>query len=286
MADGHTNRKKKENIRVFVQRRRRGMSKRAFRYSSTHSHETISSSTTSSSTNMEEFLSLIQQQINDNEKKSRKNKNIIIVNYKPVFVSSPRTKPSSPVKSPPVLVTKPKIFPTDDDFSSATHYSRRRSLTTTSSDGSPLRSPANRSRQEQSLSLDVPDVEDPLEFIEMMYQQLFTEDGRLRSGTEPAMLANCVKQIVTNSRRNSISSSVANGSSSGHLKQKNLNPPPPLHQPRTLSATYLPMTPSKPISISSSPRLLPSEHYETFSEDEEEEEPNTIVQVIKTNAER
>ena len=283
MADGHTNRKKKENIRVFVQRRRRGMSKRAFRHSSTHSHETISSSASSSSTNMEEFLSLIQQQINENEKKSRKNKNIIIVNYKPVFVSSSRTKPSSPVKNPPVLVTKPKIFPTDDDFSSATHYSRRRSFTTTSSDGSPLRSPANRSRQEQSLSLDVPDVEDPLEFIELMYQQLFTDDGRLRSGTEPAMLANCVKQIVTNSRRNSISSSVANGSS-GHLKQKNLNPPPPSHQARTLSTTYHPVTPTKPISISSSTRLLPSEHYETFSE--EEEEPNTIVQVIKTNPER
>lgn len=231
---------------------------------------------------MEEFLSLMQQQINENEKKSRKNKNIIIVNYKPVFVNSSRTKPSSPVKNPPVLVTKPKIFPTDDDFSSATHYSRRRSFTTTSSDGSPLRSPANRSRQEQSLSLDVPDVEDPLEFIELMYQQLFTEDGRLRSGTEPAMLANCMKQIVTNSRRNSISSSVNNGSS-GHLKQKTLNVPSPA---RTLSATYLPVTPSKPISISSSPQLLPSEQYETFSEEEEEEEPNTIVQVIKTNAER
>lgn len=237
---------------------------------------------------MQDFVSLIQQQVNGNEKKSRKNKNIIIVNYKPVFLNPPRTKPSPPVKSPPALVLKPKIVPTDDDFSSATHYSRRRSLTTTSSDGSPRRSPTNRLRQEKSLSLDVPDVEDPLVFIEMMYQQLFTEDGQLRSGTEPTMLANCVKQIVTNSRRNSISSSAANGSPSSHLKQKNLNvPQQQQQQQRTLSASSChPHTPSKPISITSSPHLLESEHYDTFSEEEEEEESNTIVQVIKTNVER
>lgn len=290
MADGHVNRKKKDNIRVFVHRHRRGTSKRTFRHSSssTHSHETISSTASSSATNMRDFLSLIQQQVNSQEKKSRKNKNIIIVNYKPVFLNSPRTKPSPPVKNPPVLVSKPKIFPTDDEFSSATHYSRRRSLTTTSSDGSPRRSPANRTRQEQSLSLDVPDVEDPLMFIEMMYQQLFTEDGQLRSGTEPTILANCVKQIVTNSRRNSISSSVANGSPAPHLKQKNLNVP---QQQRTLSASsYRPVTPSKPISITSSPRSMPAERYDTFSEEEEDgdddEEPNTIVQVTKTNVER
>ena len=118
-------------------------------------------------------------------------------------------------------------------------------------------------------------------FIEMMYQQLFTEDGRLRSGTEPTALANCVKQIVANSRRNSTSSSIANGSTtSSHLKHmtKNSNHH---HQQRKLS-------PSKPLSLSSSPCIIPHEQYDTFSE--EEEEPNTLVQTtnqhqtIKKNA--
>jgi hypothetical protein len=294
MADSHgyitpnPTLKKKENVRVFIRRRRRRstkLQKRVFRHSSSsnNSHETIPSS----STNVEELVSSIQKQLNTKQKKSRNNnKNIIIVNYKPVFVNSRQQKPSQPS---PASLPKPTVFPTDDDFSSATHYSRRRSLTTTSSDGSPLRSPTNRSRQEQSISLDVPDVEDPLMFIEMMYQQLFTEDGRLRSGTEPTMLANCVKQIVTNSRRNSISSSITNGSTSSHLKQKNLNTP---HQQRKFSASsYHPFTPSKPISLSSSPRLIPNEQYSTFSEEEEdeEEEPNTVIQIsnqrptIKTN---
>jgi hypothetical protein len=291
MADSHgyITSKKKENVRVFVRRRRRlsKLQKRIYRHSSSsnHSHETIPSS----STNIEELVSLIQRQLNNKQKKSRnKNKNIIVVNYKPVFVNSRQQKSTKPSSA---SLPKPKIFPIDDDLSSATHYSRRRSLTTTSSDGSPLRSPTNRSRQEQSISLDVPDVEDPLMFIEMMYQQLFTEDGRLRSGTEPTMLANCVKQIVTNSRRNSISSSIANGSTSSHSKQKNLNTTPNQQRKFPL-ASYHPFTPTKPMSLSSSTRSIPNEQYSTFSEEEEEEEeeePKTVIQInnqhptMKTN---
>jgi hypothetical protein len=277
MADGHGYTspdpvlKKKENVRVFVSRRRRQCTtkqrKRAVLHSSSsgNSHETIPSS----SDNVEELVSLIQQQLNTKQKQSRKNNNnIIVVNYKPVFVNSRPQKSSKTSRTPPISIPKPTLVPTDDDFSSATHYSRRRSFTTTSSDGSPLRSTTSRSHNQQSVSLDVPDVEDPLMFIEMMYQQLFTEDGRLRSGTEPTVLENCVKQIVTNSRRNSVSSSIANGSTtSSHLKQKNLNIN---HEQRKFSSpSYHPLT---------SPRLISNEHYKTFSEEEEEEEPNTLIQ--------
>jgi hypothetical protein len=298
MADGHdyttpnSTPKKKENVRVFVRRRRRTTKhqKRVFLHSSSsnNSHETIPSSSSSSSTNVQELISLIQQQINNKQKTTRNNKNIIVVNYKPVFVNSRQQKLSQTTKSSPTLLPKPKILPTDDDFSSATHYSRRRSLTTTSSDGSPLRSSTNRLHNQQSISLDVPDIEDPLMFIEMMYQQLFTEDGQLRSGTEPTVLANCVKQIVTHSRRNSISSSITNGSTSSHLKHKNLNTTH--QQPKFSSPSYHPLTASKPISLSSSPHLIPNEQYDTFSEEEEEEEePQTVLQMnnqrqtIKTN---
>jgi hypothetical protein len=287
MADGHGYitpdpvSKRKENVRVFVRRRQRTTKqrKRTVLHSSSsgNSHETIPSP----SDNVEELVSLIQQQLNTKQKKSRNNQNIIVVNYKPVFVNS-RQKKSSPItKTPPTSIPKPKIFPTDDDVSSATHYSRRRSFTTTSSDGSPLRSTTSRSRNQQSVSLDVPDVEDPLQFIEMMYQQLFTEDGRLRSGTEPTALATCVKQIVTNSRRNSISSSIANGSTSSHVKQTNSNTN---DQQRKFSlSSHHPLIPSRPISLSSSPRLASNEHFNRFKEDdeeeeEEEEEPNTLVQ--------
>jgi hypothetical protein len=233
---------------------------------------------------VEELVSLIQQQIKNKQKKSRNHKNIIVVNYKPVFVNSRQQKPSPTTKTSPIPIPKPKFVPTDDDFSSATHYSRQRSLTTTSSDGSPLRSTTNRVQHQQSVSLDVPDVEDPLMFIELMYQQLFTEDGQLRSGTEPTVLANCVKQIVTNSRRNSISSSIANGStSSSRLKHTHSNSTN--QQRKFSSSSYQPFTPSKPISSSSSPRLIPNEYYDTFSEEEEEEEPETVVQ-INTDASR
>ena len=134
------NSRKKKSIRVFVQRKRlsNGVSLR-------------SNSTKSNS--IEQLTSIIEKKLNQ----TKKHKNIIVVNYKPVFVRSREPKPPTPVKepSPPV--------PTD-----------------------------------------IPDVEDPLMFIEIMYQQLFTEDGQLRSGTEPTAFANRVKQMVTQSRRNSM----------------------------------------------------------------------------------
>ena len=211
---------------------------------------------------MEELVSMIQEKLNGKKKKSRHEKNIIVVNYKPVFVNSRAQQRTPPAKATPNPLPTTKLIPTDDEFSSATHYSRRRSLTTTSSDGSPLRSSRQRSPNQQSLSLDVPDVEDPLMFIEMMYQQLFTEDGHLRSGTEPTALANCVKQIVTNSRRNSISSSATHRSISSQLKQKQSNAQRPFssfqHHHLTLNDQY-------------------SSAY-SEEEGEEEEEPNTLVQ--------
>ena len=291
MADGldrttiNPTSKKKENVRAFIRHRRRYLSKQQKRISSpssssNNSHITIPST---SSTNVEELVSFIEQKLNHKQTKSGNNKNIIVVNYKPVFVNSHQQKSSMTTRHSSPPVSKPKIFPTDDDFSSATHYSRRRSLTTTSSDGSSLRSTSNHSKQQQqqrqeSLSLDVPDVEDPLMFIEMMYQQLFTEDGQLRSGTEPTVLANCVKQIVTNSRRNSISSSIANGSTSSHLKHKKSNPSPSHQQQRKSS---------KSTSLSVPTPLITNEQYDTFSEDEEEPatvvQTNTQHQTIKTN---
>lgn len=272
-TDSNPTVKKKENLRIFVRNHRRQLNKQTKRnlhYSSTSSnssHETISST---SSSHVNELVQLIQKKINYKQKKnSRQNKNIIVVNYKPVFVNSQQKQQQTKKPSTIFPVDRPKIILTDDDFSSATHYSRRRSLTTTSSDGSPRRSTSNRS-QRQSLSVDLPDVEDPLVFIEMMYQQLFTEDGRLRTGAEPTALANCVKQIVTNSRRNSLSaSSIVNGSTSPvHVKQ--------------MKSTYQSfLSTTKPISQGSSPRLIPNESYATNSDndddDDEDEEPQTII---------
>jgi hypothetical protein len=294
MADGHGNNtpnsipKRKEHVRVFVRRRQRTTKqrKRTFHHSSSsssNSYETIPSP--SNYTNIEKFVSFIQQQIKNKKEKSRKNNNMIVVNYKPVFINSRQQKPSKTPKASPTVLRKPKLITTDDDCSSATHYSRRRSLTTTSSDDSPLPSTTNHSHNQQSVSLDVPDVEDPLMFIEMMYQQLFTEDGQLRSGAEPTALANCVRQIVTNSRRNSISSPITNGSTTSlHLKHMNVNTN---HQQQKFpSSSYHHLTPPKSIQLSSSSRIMPNEHYNSFSE---EEEPNTLVQInsqrqtIKTN---
>ena len=97
-----------------------------------------------------------------------------------------------------------------------------------------------------------PGVEDPLMFIEMMYQQLFTDDGQLRSETEPEVLANCVKQIVTHSRRNSIAQRRDSDIKQIFIQQKR-------------SSTSL---------SSSSPRFIPN----IFNEEEEEEDPNTLLQ--------
>ena len=276
MADEHrythpdTAWKSQEHVRVFSRRRHRRRTvhhrKRQPRRSSSHerSYETLPSR----SDKIEELVAMIRHELNRKQKKCQRDKNIIVVNYKPVFMNSgsANVAPAATPKQPP----KSKLIVTDDDFSSATHYSRRRSLTTTSSDGSPLRSTRNRSPNQQSLSLDVPDVEDPLMFIEMMYQQLFTEDGHLRNGTEPTVLANCVKQIVTNSRRNSISSSsttTANGSMASHVKQTNTN------------SNHQLTTPSKLLPVSSSSS---SDHRKDTSseekDDDEDEESSTLVQ--------
>jgi hypothetical protein len=153
-SQGHINPKiipkKKENIRIFVHRKR------------------LHKSNPLQTNKMKHLTSIIEKNLNLNKKNSRNNKNVIVVNYKPVFVTSRQQKP----------------IPTNDNSSSI---------------------PPNKPKSNNSSSFDVPDVEDPFVFIEMMYQQLFTEDGKLRSGDEPTVLANCVKQIVTQSRRNSIS---------------------------------------------------------------------------------
>jgi hypothetical protein len=186
--------KKKNNIRVFVQRKRLST----------------------------KLTSII-------EKNSKRNKkNIIVINYKPVFVR-PRPTPineNSPSTPPP----------------SPNRWFNKK--TTPSSDPSKTNYLSNR----ESIPLDVPDVEDPLVFIEMMYQQLFTEDGQLRSGTEPTIFANRMKQIVTQSRRNSM---VHRDSLSSNIHQQSYS------------------------SFSSSSRFP---RY-TFSEDEE---PHTVLQRNRT----
>jgi hypothetical protein len=267
-----TSKTNKEHVHVYTRRRyrRRRQSTTTSRYRAANVHSFPSEHTQqtlpSHSNKIQELVRLIQQQLNTNENRSRHHKqHVIIVNYKPVYVNTHSAKASSTIKMPVTPVSKTSRTRTDDEFSSATHYSRRHSLTTTSSDGSPLRSSNNRSPNQQSMSLDVPDVEDPLMFIEMMYQQLFTEDGHLRSGTEPNVLANCVKQIVTNSRRNSISSSKTNNSSmSYHLKPTIYN----AHQSQRYMAS------PKMSSTSPSPRLILNDQYDTFSEEANEEHDN------------
>jgi hypothetical protein len=211
MAEEHINpkstSKKKENIRIFIRRKRLlpGIL-----------HKSIPSQANS----MEQLNSII-------EKNSRNKKNIIVVNYKPVFVNSHKQKPRQ----------------TNNKSPSTPPNSRRCSMTTPNS---------NNSKNQQSPSFHVPDVEDPLEFIEMMYQQLFTEDGQLRNDTEPRVLANCVKQIVTQSRRNSM---VRRDSISPNMQQFKY------------SST----------SLSSSPQFRRN----TFNEGEEQ--PNTLLQRNRTD---
>ena len=250
-------RKTKEQIRVFVRRHRQSKrSKTRKNFSRTRSKETLRPK------ELAELVTLIQRELNQRTKVSRNDRqNIVVVNYKPVFVNQRAREKASVKEKKEKKFTRLTDDPEDDDgeMSSATHYSRPRTFTSTSSDGSPRRSTE---LNQNSLAIDVPDVEDPLEFIEMMYQQLFTEDGRLRNGTAPTALANCVKQIVTKSRQNSVSSSV----SSLHVNQPKIGQVNPSQ--RTLS------TPS--------PRLMLNDEENVFSEEEEEEEeeeePNTVVQ--------
>jgi hypothetical protein len=88
-------------------------------------------------------------------------------------------------------------------------------------------------------------------FIEMMYQQLFTEDGQLRSEMEPTVLANCVKQIVTQSRRNSMARRDSVSSN--------------IHYSKLSSAPFHHSMASRPTPFSSPSRFKRG----TFSEEEE-----------------
>ena len=205
-----SNRKKKENIRVFVQRKR------------------LSASYTPKSNSMEKLTSIIGTKLDKNKQ------NIIVVNYKPVFMNSHKEKPQ----------------PTSTETSSFTSpVHRRTSMSTPSSEQSKTTPLLHR----KSTSLDVPDVEDPFMFIEMMYQQLFTDDGQLRSGAEPTAIANCVKQMVTQSRRNSIAHRDSLSPNIHHHHQKSS----PISFPHSM--------PSKRTSLSTSPRFM----HHTFNEEEE-----------------
>ncbi|CAF3489489.1 unnamed protein product [Rotaria sp. Silwood1] len=296
MADSHGNTKtsntiinKKKSIRVFIRRRRRTIKrgKRRFLHtsSSINSHKPMSSS----SNNVQELVSLIEKKINNKQNKFRHKKNIIVVNYKPVFVNTHKEQSCQNTKSTSNSTSRTKSTHTDDDFASTNHYSRQPSITTITSDCSPLRAMSNSSHYQRSFSLDVPDVEDPLKFIEIMYQQLFTEDGRLRSETEPLAFANCVQQLVTNSRRNSVSSAFTNRSTSSYLKHVNHNTN---YQQRKFSSSsnhhHHHKQSSKATSLSSSPHIILSEHYDTYSEEEEEEtrtfmRTNNQQQIIKND---
>ncbi|CAF0940121.1 unnamed protein product [Rotaria sp. Silwood1] len=296
MADSHGNTKtsntiinKKKSIRVFIRRRRRTIKrgKRRFLHtsSSINSHKPMSLS----SNNVQELVSLIEKKINNKQNKFRHKKNIIVVNYKPVFVNTHKEQSCQNTKSTSNSTSRTKSTHTDDDFASTNHYSRQPSITTITSDCSPLRAMSNSSHYQRSFSLDVPDVEDPLKFIEIMYQQLFTEDGRLRSETEPLAFANCVQQLVTNSRRNSVSSAFTNRSTSSYLKHVNHNTN---YQQRKFSSSsnhhHHHKQSSKATSLSSSPHIILSEHYDTYSEEEEEEtrtfmRTNNQQQIIKND---
>jgi hypothetical protein len=236
MADEHTfnqthvppnrARKEKKHVRIFVRHRRK-------RISSSVSHKSV----LLQSNSMEQLTALIKKKLNIKKKK----KNIIIVNYKPVFVNSRRQKS-----------TEPKTIPT-----TAVHPDERRNIPTISSDNLPFHSKSNRKPNREGVALNVPDVEDPFMFIEMMYQQLFTEDGQLRSETEPEVLANCVKQIVTNSRRNS-------------MVQRDLIPPNIRQRKFSSSSAYHFIPSKRTSSVSSSPYFINN----TFSE---EDEPDTLL---------
>ncbi|CAF1501348.1 unnamed protein product, partial [Didymodactylos carnosus] len=125
----------------------------------------------------------------------------------------------------------PSTIPTDDDRSSnhnsnqmASHaydqaqakIRRRRSRTcvTTSSE--------NQSQQ-HSLSFDLPDVDDPRLFIDMIYTQIFDDSGKLRNETvhEPNEYPDSVQQYVEDYRhdakRDSISSYYSNGSAASPI---------------------------------------------------------------------
>ncbi|CAF2402176.1 unnamed protein product [Rotaria sp. Silwood2] len=231
------NSKKKESIRIFVQRKHL-------------SHGILHKPIPTKSHTIEHLTATIEKHLNVNKKKSRNNKHLIVVNYKPVFVHS-RQQKSTESKT---VRTCPS---TNEKFSSTNHNNRRSSVTTI-----PIHSTTNHTLNREPLSFDVPDVEDPLMFIEMMYQQLFTEDGQLRSGAEPTVLANCVKEIITNSRRNSMTRRDSLTSN--------------FHQEKRLLTPFTHSMSSKRTSISS-----PCFFTNTFNK--EEEEFSTLLQSSRTS---
>ncbi|CAF0833613.1 unnamed protein product [Rotaria sordida] len=172
------NSKKKKNIRVFVRRK-------------SLPHGILHKSISTKSYTIKHLTATIEKHLNINKKNLRNNKNIIVVNYQPVFVHSHQQKSM-----------ESKTIRT---YPSTTHNNRRTSIRTISNTNNSLfHSKTNYTLNRQPSSFDLADVEDPLIYIEMMYQQLFTENGQLRSGVEPTVVANRVKEIVTNSRRNSM----------------------------------------------------------------------------------
>lgn len=125
-----------------------------------------------------------------------------------------------------------------------------------------MHSKSNPFHQRKPTSIDVPDVDDPLTFIELMYQQMFTEDGQLKAGNDPSTFANCVKQIVTQSRRNSFArrdSTMLNN---------------PLHFPKHSSMSFHHPTSSKRTSRCASRCPSPRFMHQPLSE---EEDSNTMT---------
>lgn len=199
--------KRNGHVRVFIRRRATGRV----------GHRT-------KSTDMEQLTSLVETTLNNKRKRSRqKKKNIIIINYKPVFMKTRARKAKAAPPKPPVSTTQPQHQP-------AAPYG-------------------------------LPEEEDPLMFIEQMYQQLFTDDGQLRQDTEPNVLANCVKHIVANSRRNSMA---RRDSISSPVRQRKASTPSFSYRPHFKA--------SQPPSMSSSSHVLSN----NFSE-EEENEAETLV---------
>ena len=176
--------KKKKNIRIFVQRKRL-------------SAGILHKSVPSKSTSLEKLTSVIEEYLNIKQKNSPNNKKTIVINYKPVVVNSRRQKSTG---------LKTQVSSTTTDKFSSTYDNDRRSSMEASSilENSSFCPKSAGTFNQESSSFEIPDVEDPLMFIELMYQQLFTEEGQLRSEGKRKILANCVQEFVTRSRRNSM----------------------------------------------------------------------------------
>ena len=130
---------------------------------------------------------------------------------------------------------------------------------------------ADRDLSERPMSFASPDdTEDPLMFIETMYQQLFTDDGRLRRDAEPTALANCVKQIVTNSRR---SSTVRRDSMPANHYPLKVTSPCPSRASQPLPSTFSEEDEELDASLT---------HYRTFQRFSEQERCPASLQSIRS----